>query len=155
MRHTRAEVIRRTVGEYRRLNRLIARMGRQDWKRPVPRPEGKDAWTVKDSLVHIVYWKANTLRVMHRAPRPRAERGLDLKAVNRLIYRRWKKRPLREVLAWHGQVQKDLLAALKAMPADWFGGKAHAGTKWPYDLDGHSADHRIHDIQQALRKSAK
>jgi hypothetical protein len=64
MRHTRAEVIARTISEFDELDRLLARLQPADWDRLVPRPETRDPWTVKDALVHIVYWKKHTARVM-------------------------------------------------------------------------------------------
>ena len=65
----------------------------------------------------------------------------------------WRDRPPREVLTWHKQVQQEVLAALRAAPEAWFSGREHTA-EWPYDLDGHSAFHRVKDIQQALRSRA-
>jgi hypothetical protein len=59
MRHSREEVIERTIREFEVLDRLIAGLSEEDWRRPLPRREGKDPWTVKDALVHITYWKAD------------------------------------------------------------------------------------------------
>ncbi len=149
MRHNRAEVIDRTVREYRRLDRLLSGLTTSQWKRPLARPETKDPWTVKDALVHITYRKLNMLRAIRHEPRPDDERGLSPDQLNHLVYLRWRDRSPREVLAWHRQVQKDLLAALKAAPDSWFNGRER-GADWPYHLEGHPAFHRVRDIEQAL-----
>ncbi len=152
MRHTRAEVIKRTIKEFQLLDKQVARLKPADWKRPLPRPETKDPWTVKDALAHITFWKANVARVIRKQPRPQEMRGLNTNDENRYIYVRWRKRSPQEVLAWHRQVQADLLAALREAPAAWFDGKHHS-PDWPFDLDGHSANHRVKDIERALTKS--
>jgi hypothetical protein len=152
MRHKREEVIKRTISEYRRLDRLVARLSTADWKRLVPRPESKDPWTVKDALAHVVYWKANFARHIRGQRRPPEERGLEFHEINHVIYMRWRRRPPREVVSWHREVQKDLLAALKAAPAKLFSGRSR-GADWPHDLDGHSAFHRVKDIEQAVGKA--
>jgi hypothetical protein len=46
-------------------------------------------------------------------------------------------------------VQRDLLAALKEAPEEWFS-RRERKADWPNDLDGHSAYHRIQDIECAL-----
>jgi hypothetical protein len=117
----------------------------------VPRAETKDPWTVKDTLAHITHWKANVARSARRQPRPLEERGLNITDGNRLIYRRWHNRSPQEVLAWHREVQKDLLTALRAAPNEWFS-RGDRGPDWPFDLDGHSAEHRSKDIERALRR---
>ena len=58
-------------------------------------------------------------------------------------------KPPVQVLAWHRQVQEDALAALREAPDEWFSGKEHRA-EWPFDLDGHSAYHRVKDIERAL-----
>jgi hypothetical protein len=154
MRHTRSEVIQRTVREFELLDDLVAGLTDQEWGRLLPRSETKDPWTVKDALAHITHWKANLARVIRKQPRPAEERGLNINDGNYLIYMRWLDRPPREVLAWHRQVQKDLLAALQAAPEEWFSAKEHA-PEWPFDLDGHSANHRVKDIERALKSPKK
>ena len=151
MRHSRAKVIERTIREYKLLDRLVSKLTNEQWKRPLLRSETKDPWTVKDALAHIIHWKANVARSARRQPIPPEERGLDVTAGNRLIYRRWRRRSPREVLAWHRQVQKDVLAALREAPAEWFS-KRDRSPDWPYDLLGHSASHRVKDIKRALAK---
>ncbi len=149
MRHTRAAVIERTIREFERLDQLVARLSRADWSRPVPRPETKDPWTVKDALAHITHWKADVARSARGQRRPPEERGLTEYAANQLIYQRWRDRSPKEVLAWHRQVQADVLAALQAAPETWFTGRDRK-PEWPFDLDRHSAYHRVKDIERAL-----
>ncbi len=154
MRHTRKEVIDRTLREFKLLERLVAKLSEEDWGRLVPRPETKDAWTVKDAVAHITYSKADVIRSARKQARPAQMRGLNVTDENHLIYVRWRKRPPQEVLAWHRQVQKDVLAALRAAPDEWFSGKERRAD-WPFDLDGHSAYHRVKDIEEALRRPKK
>jgi len=151
MRHSRSEVIRRINQEYRRLDKLLAGLSDEEWARPVPRSETKDPWTVKDVVAHITHWKADAARSARGERRPVEERGLNVSAGNRLVYLRWRDRPPKEILAWHRQVQAEALAALRAAPDKWFSGRERR-PEWPSDLDGHSAAHRVKDIEQALGK---
>ena len=154
MRHNREEVIERTIREFKLLDRLVAKLTKQDWERLVPRPETKDPWTVKDALAHVTHFKADIIRSINRQHKPSDVRGLNITDENHVIYMRWRDRSPREVLEWHRQVQKDLLAALKAAPDEWFSGKERKAD-WPFDLDGHSEYHRVKDIEQALAKIAR
>ncbi len=154
MRHTREEVIERVCREYERLDNLVGYLTQADWARLVPRPEGKDAWTIQDVLAHITHWKADVTRKIRGQPVPPEERGLDVKDGNHLVYQRWHDRSPQEVLAWHRQVQADLLTALREAPENWFNGKEHV-PEWPFDIDGHSANHRVKDIEQALAAQPK
>jgi hypothetical protein len=149
MRHDRDEVIERTIREFELLDQVVSGLAGEDWERLVPRPETKEPWTVKDALAHITHWKADVARSARGQRRPPEERGLSENDGNHLIYMRWYNRSPQEVLAWHRQVQGDLLAALRAAPEEWFSGRDRR-TEWPYDLDGHSAYHRIKDIERAL-----
>lgn len=150
MRHTREEVIERTIREYELLDKLVSGLNAEDWERLLPRPETKAPWTVKDALAHITHWKADVIRATQGKRRPPEERGLSYTAGNHLIYVRWRDRPPEEVLSWHRQVQQDLLKALREAPEAWFSGKER-NAEWPNDLDGHSAYHRVQDIEEALR----
>jgi hypothetical protein len=154
MRHTRRKVIQRTIQEFKLLDRLVARLTPAQWNRPLLRSETKDPWTIKDALAHITYWKAGVARNARKQRRPAEERGLSLNQLNHLVYLRWRARPPRAVLAWHRQVHKDVLAALKAAPEEWFSGR-NRGPDWPGDLDGHSAEHRVKDIERALKQGEK
>jgi hypothetical protein len=80
MRHIRKQVVSRTRREFAELDRLVARLRPADWTRRVPRPPTRDAWTVKDALAHIVYWKEHTARVIRGERRPPEMRGLDVGA---------------------------------------------------------------------------
>lgn len=149
-RHSRKEVLGRVTREFELLDRVISTFTPEDWDRPVPRPETRDPWTVKDALAHITHWKANTVRVIDKQRRPPEERGLAMNETNRLIWQRWRNRSPQEVVEWHRQVQQDLLAALNAAPDEWFSGKER-GEPWPFDVDGHSAYHRVRDLEAAVR----
>jgi len=151
MRHTRAEVTRRTIREFKLLDGLVSKLTDREWKRRLPRPETKDPWTVKDTVVHITYRKANVVRSIRKHRRPDDERGLPPDEVNHVVYIRWRNRSARQVLAWHRQVQKDILAALKEAPEAWFNGRER-GPDWPYHLEGHSSFHRVRDIEQAVER---
>jgi hypothetical protein len=154
MRHTRSVVINRTIREFELLDNLVAGLANQDWGRLLPRPETKDPWTVKDALAHITHWKADMVRKIKKQPIPVEEKGLSWTDGNHLIYERWRDRSPQEVLAWHRQVQKDLLVALQEAPEEWFSGKERR-PEWPFDLDGHSTYHRVKDIEQALKSPRK
>jgi hypothetical protein len=149
MRHTREEVIQRTIREFELLDRLVANLSAEDWQRALPRSESKDPWTVKDALAHITHWKADVARVARGQPVPTEERGLNETAQNRLVYLRWRDRSPQEVLAWHRQVHEDVLEALRTVSEAWFNGRERR-PEWPFDLDGHLSDHRVKDIQRAL-----
>jgi hypothetical protein len=149
MHHTREEVIERTIQEYALLDQVVASLSEQDWARKLPRSESKVPWTIKDALAHITHWKADVIRSMHRRRRPPEERGLTENEENQQIYLRWRDRSPQEVLAWHRQVQEEVLGALREAPDAWFSSRERRA-EWPYDLDGHSLDHRVKDIQRAL-----
>ena len=55
MRHTREEVIKRTIQEFERLDHLVNNLTAEEWNRLLARPETKDSWTVKDALTHITH----------------------------------------------------------------------------------------------------
>ena len=154
MRHTRDEVIKRTIQEFDLLDHLVNNLADEDWVRPLTRPETKDPWTVKDALAHITYFKADVVRKIKKLPVPAEVKGLSETDENHLIYTRWRDRSPEEVLAWHRQVQDDVLAALQQAPEEWFGGRERQ-PEWPFDLDGHSSYHRTKDIEQALNKPTK
>jgi len=151
MTHTRDEVIKRATREFRLLDRLVSGLTAAEWRKAVPRPETKEPWTVKDALAHITYWKEGVALAARRQRRPREESGLNITEGNHLVYARYHKRSAREVLEWHRRVQADLLRALREAPDEWFS-RPRRGDNWPYDLDGHSAEHRVKDIQRALAK---
>jgi uncharacterized damage-inducible protein DinB len=149
MRHERDELIKRAIREFDLMDHLVSSLTSEDWDRLLIRPETKDPWTVKDALAHITHWKADVIRFIRGQHRPPEEHGSVENDVNHVIYKRWRSRSAEEILEWHRQVQEDLLAALREAAEEWFNGRERR-EKWPYDLDGHSAHHRIHDIERAL-----
>lgn len=153
MHHKREEVIGRTIQEFELLDHLVANLSDEEWDRALRRSESKDPWTVKDALAHITHWKADVARSARRQPRP-VESKLSINEGNHLVYLRWHDRSPQDVLAWHRQVHQDVLAALQEAPEEWFNGKER-GPDWPGDLDGHSAYHRLKDIEAALNKNEK
>jgi hypothetical protein len=150
MRHTRNEVLKRTISEFKLLDRLVSKLTLEEWKRPLLRSETKDPWTVKDALAHITHWKEDAARSAKGLPRPPLTK-LNVTDGNHRVYVHWRNRSPKEVLAWHRQVQKKVLAVLKELPDDWFTGKERR-SEWPFDLDGHSEYHRVKDIERALAK---
>ena len=154
MRHTREEVIKRIIQEFERLDHLVNNLTDEDWNRLLTRSETKDPWTVKDALAHITHWKADVVRKIKKQPIPVEEKGLNWTDGNRLIYERWRDRSPQEVLAWHRQIQADVLVALQSAPEAWFSDRERR-PEWPFDLDGHSSYHRVKDIEHALKKSTK
>jgi uncharacterized damage-inducible protein DinB len=154
MRHSREEVIKRTIREFKLLDDLVSSLTNEDWDQLLTRPETKDPWTVKDALAHITHFKADEVRKIKKQPIPTEVKGLSETDENHLIYARWRDRSPQEILAWHRQVQDDVLAALQEAPKEWFSGRERQ-PEWPFDLDGHSSYHRVKDIEQALKKPAK
>ena len=151
MQHTRAEVIKRAKREFRLLDRLVAGLTAAEWKIAVPRSEAKDPWTVKDVLAHITHWKEGVTLSARGERRPPEESRLNITDGNRLVYTRWRRRSAREVLSWHRQVHVDLLAALREAPDRWYS-RRDRGPDWPFDLDGHSAEHRVKDIERSVTR---
>ncbi|PYM91971.1 MAG: hypothetical protein DME04_16600 [Candidatus Rokuibacteriota bacterium] len=152
MRHTKRAVVARTRREFAQLDRVVRRLRPADWMRPVPRPEGRDRWTVKDALAHILYWKEHTGRVFRGEKRLPEMRGLGIEQINRKIYNRWRRQPPAALVAWHRRVHKDVVKTLAATPAEFFSSK-NRSHEWPLDFDGHSAAHRLKDIEAALQEA--
>ena len=130
MRHNRDEVIERTIQEFELLDHLVANLSSEDWNQHLLRTGGKEPWTVKDALAHITALEGRCGQVCQGQRRPPEERGLQENDANHLIYLRWRDRSPQEVLAWHRQVQKDVLAALRAAPDEWFSGRERR-PEWP------------------------
>jgi hypothetical protein len=97
----------------------------------------------------VLYWKTHTARALRRERRPPELRGLDVNEINRIIYQRWRDRPVEDVLAWHREVHAEVLRTLDEAPEERFNGRERA-PYWPGDLDGHSAEHRVRDVERAL-----
>jgi hypothetical protein len=130
MLHTREQVIERTIREFELLDHLVASLTDEDWQRLLSRPETKDPWTVKDALAHITHWKVDVAHSIRRQRRPPEERGLGESEANHVIYLRWRDHSPQEVLAWHRQVQEDVLTALREAPEEWFSGRERR-PEWP------------------------
>src|SRR5438128_1759760 len=111
----------------------------------------RDRWTIKDALAHITFWKADVARKALGIRPPAKDRKAMSSDANHFVYLRWRDRSAKDVVAWHRQVQEDLLAALRAAPAKWFTSKNPASW-WPPNVDHHSAQHR-RDIERALERA--
>jgi hypothetical protein len=48
-------------------------------------------------------------------------------------------------------VHADVQGTLTKLPEEWFG-RRERSAQWPLDFDGHSAAHRMKDIEAALRR---
>jgi hypothetical protein len=151
VRHTRSGVVQRTQHEFEQLDALVNRLDAADWARPLRRSETKDPWTVKDALAHIVYWKWNTMRAMRREPMPSEIKGLSISQQNHVVYERWRDRSPDDVAAWHRAVQAEVMNTLEALPEEYFTRRERA-PYWPGDFDGHSAEHRVKDIERAFER---
>jgi hypothetical protein len=148
-RHTRKEVVDRSVTEYAILDGVVRRLSPRDLATPMRFDRGaRDRWTVKDALAHVTFWKADVARKALAIRRPADERAAMRSDPNHYIYLQWRDRSAKDVVAWHRRVQKELLAALRAAPQTWFS-KRKPSSSWPYDIDRHSALHR-RDIEKAL-----
>jgi hypothetical protein len=151
MRHSKESVTGRARREYQQLDRVVRKIKPADWNRPVPRPESRDPWTVKDALAHIVYWKEHSARVVRGEKRLPELRGLEVNAINAIIYERWRRRRPADVVAYHRRIQEDVMRSLREKPDEWFTGRER-GPYWPGDFDGHSAWHRVRDIDATINR---
>jgi hypothetical protein len=156
MLHTRESVLARVTAEFTLLDAAVSRLAPGDWARPVGGPESKDPWTVKDSLAHITHWKARSMRRFRgerrkpgEAPPPRS-----LIDANHIVFEEWKDRPLKDVLAWHRQVQSELVAAVLNAPESHFS-KRERPPGWPFGAIGHSTRHRMKDIERLPRRASR
>ena len=154
MRHTREAVVERATREFERLDALLAGLSEHDWHLPLPRSETQAPWTIKDAVAHITHWKADTARKVRGQRPPPEERGLSEVASNQRVFERWRDRDPGDILDWHREVQDDLMVALREAPDAWFSGRERS-ERWPYDIDGHSEDHRVRDIERALMASTR
>jgi uncharacterized damage-inducible protein DinB len=144
-------VLERTEREYRALDRLIRRLRPADFRRRVFGDDAAVAWTVKDTLAHIVVWKEAGRRSIARERGAPELRGTVESRRNLQVYRAWHDRTAAEIVAAHREVHRETMATLRSVPAIRFTGIArHPG--WPRTLDAHSTEHRAR-IQEALRSS--
>lgn len=152
--HTRESVLERVTGEYNALEASLAKLSPADWKFVLGEREGNDPWTVKDALAHITYWKADRARRLRGQRRKRGEapRPTSVNEFNHVIYEEWRDRPLAEVLKWHRSVQAELVAAIEGAPDDLFSKRERSPT-WPRAAVGHSAEHRVKDLEKPFAKA--
>ena len=146
---TGSEMLALAQREFEALDALLARLRPEDWSRPVPRPETRDPWTVKDAVAHVVFWKQSTARYIRGERRPPEDKGLNGTELNHRVYLRWRGRTPAEIMTWHRAVHEEVLAALKARPESYFSGRKRT-PGWLGDLHSHSAGHRHRDIEAAL-----
>lgn len=142
---TKDELLAKARLEFEALDQLITRLEPADWERPVPRPESRDPWTVKDAVAHILHWKALTIRRVRGLGRPADERRLTISEINHRVYERWREQEPEAVVAWHHELQAEAVAALEARPPEWFTARER-GADWLGDLHSHSSAHRRRDI---------
>jgi uncharacterized damage-inducible protein DinB len=138
--------------EYRALDRAVRRLTPAALRRPAFARARREAWTVKDALAHIVAWKLFTVLSFRREPRPQELRGLEVPEANAKLYREWRRRSSRDVIAAHRAVHREALAALRALPGELF--QRPRSPQWPFDLIGHSAEHRRRHIEPQLAPSS-
>ncbi len=148
--------MRRVEAEYRALDRAVRALSRGGLDRPVPgfgqrARIRRERWTYKDALAHILAWKRWQIEALQRVPRDPKLRGLTIERKNRLIYEEWRHRSATDVVAWHRGLHREIVRALRALPAEVFATRRSA--YWPNDLIGHSKVHRERHLADLLFKS--
>jgi hypothetical protein len=156
IRHSKAATIARVDREFRALDRVVRRIGAAGLRRVVPgfgsRARIKrERWSGKDALAHIVEWKRQVLRSLRREGADPDLRGLDIARQNRVLYRRWHRRPPSAIVAFHRRTHREILAALRALPEEFFA-RPMRSASWPNDLVGHAAGHRVRHLEAYLRE---
>ena len=159
MKHGRASVIRRVEAEQRALDRILRALGSAGLRRRVFSSETRESWTAKDALAHVTAWKWGVYRAMWRYLPPAARRveppprpaGRGVIERNAAIWRRWHRRPAREVLADHRACHTALRRALRALPDEFFSGRDRS-PQWPFDAVGHVAEHRRKHLERLLEE---
>lgn len=156
IRHTRRRTISRVEAEYRALDRVVRRLGSR-LREGVPgfgaRARIKrERWTGKDALAHIVAWKHHQLRTLRHETHDATLRGKPIEVQNRTLYTRWHRRTVRDVVAYHREVHRDVMAALRARPESYFADPPRS-PQWPNDLVGHAAGHRERHLEPLLDPS--
>src|SRR5438045_9157642 len=119
--HTKAATIRRVEDEYRALDTIVRARGSRGLARDIPGFGARarirrERWTGKDALAHIVEWKRQALRALRKEASDPELRGLPIDRKNRLLYERWHRRRPQDVVAYHRSVQRDVAAAMRALP---------------------------------------
>lgn len=138
--------------EWRRWERLIGRIGADDFTRQLFEGEGGSAtWTIRDVLTHIAAWKRNTIRVaqMHEAGAglsleltPDEVLGLDVNKFNHDVYQRWREHSVAEAIAEHRSAHAELMAVLRRLPAEKI--PPRPTQTWLYPATWHPRLHRLH-----------
>lgn len=154
VRHEKRAVRERAAREHAELDALARRLTPEDWRLLVPRPAGKELWTVKDAFAHVVFWKWHTARMIRGERLPEPLRGLTYTQQNSMVYEDWKDEPVEALLAWHERVQSEVLSSIDGRDEAWFSGRLRSPF-WPGDLESHSAEHRHGDIEAALVQSGR
>ncbi|HUQ42703.1 MAG TPA: maleylpyruvate isomerase N-terminal domain-containing protein [Candidatus Limnocylindrales bacterium] len=148
--HNKADTIARVDAEYTALDAVVRRLGTAGLEGDVPGFGARarirrERWKRKDALAHIVEWKRQALRALRKEPSDPKLRGLVIAEKNRALYRRWHSRPARDVVAYHRQVHRDVMTAMRALPDEYF--RKRFSPQWPNDLVGHSAEHRRRHLE--------
>ena len=154
IRHTKRGTIARVEREYQALDATVRRLGVVGLARPVPGFGARariprERWRARDALAHIVEWKRQVLRGLRREGRDPALRGLPIERQNRVLYDRWRVRPSAELVRFHRAVHRDVIAALRSRPEDYFRDPPRSPA-WPNDLVGHSAQHRARHLEPTI-----
>ena len=150
-RHTKRDTMARVAAEYRALDRVVRRLGARGLREPVPGFGARarirrERWLAKDALAHIVEWKRQALRGVRREPSDPKLRGLPIDRKNRVLFKRWHRRPVSEVIAYHRAVHRDVVAALRSRPESYFRDPPRSPS-WPNDLIGHPRGHRERHLE--------
>lgn len=153
VRHTKRGTMARVNAEYRALDRAVRRIGTAGLERAVPGFGARarilrERWSGKDALAHIVEWKRQALRALRTEASDPRLRGLTIERKNRVLYDRWHRRPARDVVAYHRRVQREITAALRALPDSYFAKRR--SPSWPNDLVGHARGHRERHLAALL-----
>lgn len=150
--HTKRATIARVVAEYEALDAVVRRLGSRGLEGPVPGFGARarirrEQWLRKDALAHILEWKRQALRALRKERSDAELRGLAIADKNRVLFERWHARPAADVVAYHRSLHREILAALEALPDDYF--RKRRSPIWPNDLIGHSAAHRTRHLERS------
>jgi hypothetical protein len=148
--HNKRETIARVEHEYRALDRVVRRLGSRGLNEGVPGFGARarirrERWTRKDALAHVVEWKRQALRALRKERSDPELKGLPIDRRNRKLYERWHATPARDVVAFHRRIQRETIAAMRALPDEYF--RKRLSPSWPNDLVGHSAEHRRRHLE--------
>ena len=154
IRHTKKATLARVAKEQRALDRVVRGIGVAGLARPIPHFGARarirrERWTGKDTLAHIIEWERQALRALRHEPADPRLRGRPIDRKNRILYDRWRRRSGREVVAYARSVHREVRAALRALPDEYFT-RTPRGPAWPNDLVGHPAGHRTRHLEALL-----